>query len=667
MANPNDGNDLPADDQTTPEQLGQIQLRTITERLTAMQQEANEATTATRAWMETITRQLQLGFHVRVYPPIDPNRPEALDQRLDMFMSDVPPEMQVQLYNSLGARIAAANQFPSQRPGGEGAPAPSQDVSQSRSGDSDNVELQELRQSAPKQSNRIRELEDALKKSQADQSLTKTPHNNKPVRGPNKAQQLNEHGGAESTRDAQRRGEKKGVPPEPPATPPAGPENDGKFARRLQLQDYLKEHLDEDLSLTAADGTTVPGVGRQDRISDEDGQSERKSVEDDHTDRESSEDDQSDGESHEDDQSDRRSDDETVQNKRRRDKGKGRVTDASTNDESSQKSRTSPAANPSSDDDEPLVSTEHQVTSNAAMRWEKPRRQSQRNVDKARREAEETERGEIKTEECGEPPSKPYVDPKTGRPVRGWVVVGSGSEEEKASSDSGPRERNTKNAKPSKFSKAPADTGADAPQATDTPEAQALMGPKEASTDNDEIHDKDTFQRSNQSIEDEEVEAADSLLESFRSDNDSSNLAIPAFRDDLIPGPINEDEDQDDEEEQDFGNWVDGVEAKNPNEAHIEHRRHPSSITKHANAHQPSTAHFKENQRPESSWVRRLANDGNNNEASPAKTGKKRKSNSPSQAAESDGEDQGTSQSPEKKQKPNNAKPTPGSKNKKTK
>ena len=273
MVSSNDGNEPLADDQDTPEQLAQIQLQAVMDRLTAMQQEADQATTATRQWMETITRQLQLGFHVRVYPPIDPKRPEALDQTLDMLMSDVPPELQVQLYNSLRARIATANNSTTQTPGGEGAPRPSQDVDQNSSRESGNTELQELRRSNVENKKQIKELKDVVKKYQAQQAQATTPHTQNPARAPNQVQKLNESGHAESSRAAQQRAGQRSSSPKPPATPPAGPEGDGELARREQWREWQKEYPDEDLSLAAPNESPVPGVGPQDRIS-EGGQSD---------------------------------------------------------------------------------------------------------------------------------------------------------------------------------------------------------------------------------------------------------------------------------------------------------------------------------------------------------------------------------------------------------
>jgi len=167
--------------------------------------------------------------------------------------------------------------------------------------------------------------------------------------------------------------------------------------------------------------------------------------------------------------------------------------------------------------------------------------------------------------------------------------------------------------------------------------------PEEEDSDNDAIQNLKTSQQSKRRSEISEMDPADRLLEFFESDIDSPNADVPddlfdqSFRDDPKSRPTNEDEDQDNEEEQDFDNWVDGIEAKHSDEAHTPYRRHPSYITKHNNAREPTTAHLRKERGPRSSWADTPDHDGNNDEASPAKTGEKRNSNSPSQVEESEG------------------------------
>lgn len=173
-----------------------------------------------------------------------------------------------------------------------------------------------------------------------------------------------------------------------------------------------------------------------------------------------------------------------------------------------------------------------------------------------------------------------------------------------------------------------------------TTRARALQ-PEEDDSDNDEIQNLNTPQRSNQFSEDEGMEAANLLTEAFRSDNDSIEADVPdehfeqSFRHDTIPRPTNED--QDDEAEETLDNFEDEIEAKNPNEAYNFSRQRPSNVVKYNNARQPAKAQFNRKEGPKSSWVAKSADDRLNSKAEPATTAKKRKSNSSSEAAESDG------------------------------
>lgn len=223
---------------------------------------------------------------------------------------------------------------------------------------------------------------------------------------------------------------------------------------------------------------------------------------------------------------------------------------------------------------------------------------------------------------------------------------------------------------------------------TETRARGQQLGKKDDS-DNDEIQNLKTSQQSKRPSEISEMDPADRLLEFFESDDDSPNADVPdelfdeSFVDDPSTRPTNEGEDDDEEEEeeeQDLDNWEDENEAKSSDDAHRFSNR-SKKIVKHNDSHRPSTGYGSRHGRSGTSWIRKLGNDGNNSEANPVKTGEKRKSNSPSQAEEPNGKfsqlhksphqpalkppaGEDTRQSPEKKQKPNNAKPTPGPKNK---
>jgi hypothetical protein len=127
MAKRNTGNDPPAADQNTPDQTTREQQhQDVMTHLAEMRQDANAATTAMQQWMDATTRQLQLGLHVRIYPPFDPNRSGALEQRWDMGLSDMPLDDQRRFHTYIGTRIAAAENATTQTLGSEDAAAPSQ-------------------------------------------------------------------------------------------------------------------------------------------------------------------------------------------------------------------------------------------------------------------------------------------------------------------------------------------------------------------------------------------------------------------------------------------------------------------------------------------------------------------------------------------------------------
>lgn len=162
-------------------------------------------------------------------------------------------------------------------------------------------------------------------------------------------------------------------------------------------------------------------------------------------------------------------------------------------------------------------------------------------------------------------------------------------------------------------------------------------GPQSEQDDsgNDNIQDHDTTRQSKRTSDIAEPEAAEALEGFIESDSDSPGSVIPdeifeeSLVDDANPGPTVSDE------EGVPSDWEDGCEAKHPDEAYIFSKR-PKSISKPGNSRQ-STIGFGSRHGNKTPWVERPANDGNNNNDKTAKTGEKRKSNSPSPAAVSDG------------------------------
>ena len=607
MSDPNDGHDPPTSDHTTPEQQAQIQHHAVMGLLTTIQQDANDDRTAMRQFRDSVTRQLadpwaHIGsltlsrralrdspgqeFDLSIYPPVDPGTSDDLDQRLDGRMRGYSLDQLYQIHAHVVSRIHAINGVPPQVPGSEGVPGSSQVINRDAPKDSDNTELQELRQSALKQSNRIKELKDALQRSQAHQSQNTTPNKPNPAQGPNNAQKANENDRAESSSAAQRRAQQSDAAPKPSATSSADIARNEAAARAIQEQIWAEESPDGDISQAELDEIFVTGGMSHTRTSDK----EDLSVQD--------------------------SSDQAVEGEKKRDKGKGRQIDAmedQTSQTSHATSQAPSAADPDSDDEAPLADTKPPKTGGAAMQKDQGRRKSQRNVEAARRKAEEEERRKRKLEEpVVENRSVPWRDEK-GRLRRGWFVDESEPKEETAvPSNPEPRRRNTEIAQPSTTNKRQSATGYEADKATDTNEIQSPRGTSEGNTGNRDIQNQNTFQQSNQSSENGEAGAPEALNEAIGSYEDSSDPEIPdAYFDqslthDTNPRPTNEDDDDDQGEEDDEDNdtWHDGIEAQNPEDAHRFSNR-PRSIIKHNDGHRPSTGYGSRHGRSPTSWVER--------------------------------------------------------------
>lgn len=463
MTNSDDGNHPPANDQSTPEQGSTNQLQPVIALLTSIQQSADEDRATTRRFRDIVTRRLanplepieSVCFNLRnpsdeqatqrrlvtvaVNPPAPPAPNQSADDRtFDHFwgpyLNDMSSADVDRLLTYLTSRNNAANGNPSATAGAQGT---SQVINQNRPEEPDNAELQALRQSDLEQKRRIKELEDALKTSRADQTQNTTPHTENPIQKPDEAHNLNESVASESSRNARTRAQRDHAASGTSATMSAAERADAELASREQDKEYGKAFADPNLSPTARDETSASGDRLNGRDRDED-----------------------DFSAHE-------SEHEAVDGKSKRRKGKERAPNATSKRPSKDvpaKSRTPSATDSKLDGNAPLTDTEPAHTSNTATQVEQSRRKSQRMIQL---KADEAEKSKTKPENQKELREEPWINPKTGKPGKGYAMKKIDSEEEAASSsDSKSRKRATKNALPPPTSKTQLSTGAAAGRAT---------------------------------------------------------------------------------------------------------------------------------------------------------------------------------------------------------
>jgi hypothetical protein len=715
MANPNNGNDPPATDQNTPERLAQIQHRDVMTRLAEMRQDANAAITAMQQWMDATTRQLQLGLHVRIYPPFDPNRSGALEQRWDMGLSDMPPDDQRRFHTYIGSRIAAAENITTQTPGGEGVSAPSQ----ANQGDgsmplteADRTRPQTVNQSPPDdvpplnaRSSRVRKPEEVLcqtgarkypttsaTQSNADPiirtpmqpSITvgQAPSAMPEVRQP-QAQEPSSHQPNMSTSDKGKR----------PAVDGIGRNNlDRSGDSRSQVET-------DDLSNTIPSSNPKPKIPRQTSTSNVSGSANPKT-----------------GTS-----TGRRN---TVADTQSTGLGSLYVSLGDSDEKQRKNSRYGfRRLGAVKKEKTPEYKSDHEMEPVKGYKWiignVKPKNinDDAPQVTTSRRTKETTTAGSESTEGAqnstlmqpearGRTKSSPSLttmparsesidasrvpedaesdrsdddeQPRKHRKANVFEDIEDGPQDDTGSSSSsseddgndGDHGAQIGNRKPSNSSD-DGDVSRDVFQADQRPGLSTLKsaqgnkgqrverqgkrnapstkprarGPQseESNTGGDDIHNQDKFELLKPPSASEVAEAARTLNEVFGSDNDGSEAPIldEQFQESLIDDPIPEPEDEDEEaseegEEEDDGIWEDGIEAKNVDEAHVFSKR-PKTIIKHTNGRGPTTGYGSRHGSFATSWVVNPANDGKNVDDRPARTGEKRKSNSPTQGEESDG------------------------------
>lgn len=528
MTNSDDGNDLPTTiqntpDQTTPEQ----QHQTVMALLTALQQSTNDERATMQQFRDTVTRRLanpfesigslcfnlrtpsdehathKRAFTVAINPPptFVPNHSAAditFDHYWGPFLNNMQPADVDRLLTYLTSRNNGANGNPSATTGAQGT---SQVINQNRLEEPDNAELQALRQSDLEQRRRIKELEDALEASRADQTQSTTPHTENPTREADETQGLNESDEAQSSSNAQKRVQQGDAASGTSVTMSAAERADAELASREQDKEYGKVFADPNSSPTARDETSASGDRLNGRDRDED------------------------------DLSAHESDYEAVDGKNKRRKGKERAPNATSKRPSRDvpaKSRTPSATNSKSDGNATLADTEPAETSNATTQVDPPRRQSQRMLQL---KADEAEKSQTKLEDpkAEKKRSRPYTDPKTGKLVRGYVFDVSDSEEEAASSsNSKSRKKTTINAQTSATKKRQSGTGAGADKTTFNSETKPPRGRKGGKTDIHGIQNQGTSKLVKRVSEVEETEI-----------------------DDPIPEPEDDDEDEDEDENKD--------------------------------------------------------------------------------------------------------------------
>jgi hypothetical protein len=358
MSIPNNGNDPPAADQSIPEQRSPNQLQAIIDLLTTIQQSANDDRTTMRQFMDTVTRRLanpleiieslcinlrnpsdelttqRRGFNVDVNPHVnEENNPE---QVWEWRLNDMTPERRCRFLAFIGSRINADNGATSRTTEARGTSGSSQINDQSHAGDSINAELQRLGQSDLEKDKGIKELEETQKSSQANQNLTTVPDNQMPARGPHGAQMDNDPR-VESSSAAQRRAQQGDVSQKSSDIR----EGDAEMARNLQQEEYEKAFANGNFTRAAPGDTTASRDRPHGLTNDEDGLSTQEGS------------------------------DEAAEGKRKRDKDKKRLNDA-TDDEtfhnSHAASRTPLATDSSSGDNAALADAQPPDTVDAQLR-----------------------------------------------------------------------------------------------------------------------------------------------------------------------------------------------------------------------------------------------------------------------------------------------------------
>lgn len=383
---------------------------------------------------------------------------------------------------------------------------------------------------------------------------------------------------------------------------------DSEYARTLQEQFYNQELPDNENPQTALTESIVSGASVHDRDSENE-----------------------DLPSHGDN-------DQAVEGKRKREKGKGRLNDTTEDDASDNPhaaSRTSSAIDTSSDDNAALADAQSPDIGDTPTPEIQIRRQSRRQTEPLEQRKADEETRRIKHGKSEVPPSKLqkwWEDPKTGKKSVGYVSVASEPEKKTAlPSDPEPSKRAPENAQSSATSKTQPGTEAGADQALDTPETQPPVGPTEDETSNNEVQDQDMSQQLERPSKIRDTDAADVLNKAFGRDDDSAGSGIPdyVFEQSFAnhTNSATADESQDGEAEEDNDNLEDGIEARNPNDAHVYSKRQ-KTITKHRSGYRSTAGHGSRHGSHATSWTRTSANHGSNSDSRPTKTGEKRKSTS---------------------------------------
>jgi hypothetical protein len=109
-----------------------------------------------------------------------------------------------------------------------------------------------------------------------------------------------------------------------------------------------------------------------------------------------------------------------------------------------------------------------------------------------------------------------------------------------------------------------------------------------------------------------------------------------SFVDDKNPGPTDRDRNNEEDEQYNDG-WEDGVGATNPHDARVFSKR-PKFIVKRSISRRPTTGYDSRHGSFATSCVARFANERNNGDDRLARTGEKRRSDSPTQGEDSDAE-----------------------------
>lgn len=689
MSNPNDDHNPPTSDQTTPGKQAQIQHQAVMGLLTTIQQDANDDRTAMRQFRDSVTRQLadpwaHIGsltlsrralrdspgqeFDLSIYPPVDPGTSDDLDQRLDRWMPGYSLDQLNQIHTRVVSHIHARTGVLPQVPGSDGVPSSSQVTNTARA--------REIPTNFAPQSNADpATITPTQPSAAADRVTSAVQEASRPS-----VQKLTSQQTTSKSSDKGKR----------PAVHGNAQTNPG---RSEESRDEVIEEETSNRALSSTKTSTIPGQSSKKTASGSAKSGTSTSTGRRNTVAET----QSTGLNSRDTLGD------TGENKRENGRyglralGAVKEEKAADYEIDSDPDRETFVGYKNTKGDPPKNDFQAGDPDDA---WKKPRRRTARQAGSEATDGAQNStlappqnRGRAKSspsltttatasnsasrvprhaendrpdhdEQPGKHRKVAVLEDVGDEPKSGTDASTSSSEQEdddgqgvqirdrRPSNDSrdGDESRNAPRARQQANHSTPQTAHGKQNQRVErqdrrnapstTTRARALQL-EEYDSDNDEIQNLNTPQRSNQSSEDEEVEAADLLTEAFRSDNDSIEAEVPdehfeqLFRDDTIPRPRNED--QDDEGEETLDDFEDGIEAKTPDEAYEFSRRRPSNVIKYNNARQPAKAHFDRKEDPRSSWVAKSADDRQNSKTEPATTAKKRKSNSSSEAAESDG------------------------------